>query len=166
MVDRTMIVRVQGQPLTQRSDRLLRLQGFSLIALGTTTLAIWNPLTQPGPKVCLLRHAVGLPCPLCGMTRGLALCLRGRFEEASLFNPLAAPVLALAVLLAVKWAVEFTSGRRFDVIVPRWLARRLYQAVLLLLLGNWIFLMIYRREDPFVTTWLGQLWLMFRGEGR
>lgn len=161
-----MIVRVQRQPMLHRSDRLLRLQGFSLIALGTATLAIWNPLTQPGPKVCLLRHAVGLPCPLCGMTRGIALCLRGRFDEASLYNPLAGPVLAVAALLAVKWAIEFASGRRFDVIVPHGLARRLYQATFLLLLGNWIFLMIYRREDAFVTTWLGQLWIMFRDEGR
>lgn len=149
------------EPLRDRSDRLLRLQGFSLITLGIATLVIWNPLTQPGPRVCLLRQAVGLPCPLCGMTRGVALCLRGQFHEASLFNPLAGPVLVVAVILAVKWAIEFTSGRRFDLHWPAWVSRRWARAVLLLFLVNWIYMLIYRREDPFLTTWLGQLWSAF-----
>ncbi|MGH7226554.1 MAG: DUF2752 domain-containing protein, partial [Gemmataceae bacterium] len=122
-----MIVRVQRQPFRDRSERLLRLQGFSLIALGVTTLVIWNPLTRPGPRICLLRQTVGLPCPLCGMTRGVALCLRGRFDEASRFNPLAGPVLVLAVMLAVKWAIEFASGRRIEVLFPSWISRRLLQ---------------------------------------
>jgi hypothetical protein len=158
-----MIVRVQREPIRHRSDRLLRLQGFSLIALGVTTLVIWNPLTQPGPKVCLLRHAVGLPCPMCGMTRGVALCLRGRFHEASLLNPLAGPVLMLAVVLAVKWAIEFVSGRRFDVHLPPRLSRWLPRAALFLMLVNWIYILTYRREDPFLTTWLGQLWTVLTG---
>jgi hypothetical protein len=158
-----MIVRVQRQPFRDRSDRLLRLQGVSLIALGVATLLVWDPLTQPGPRVCLLRHAVGLPCPLCGMTRGVALCLRGRFHEASLFNPLAGPILVLAVVLAVKWAIEFASGRRFEMHLPVWISRRFFQAASLVVLGNWIYLLIYRREDPFVTTLLGQLWTALRG---
>lgn len=158
-----MIVRVQREPFRDRSERLLRLQGFSLIALGVSTLVLWNPLTQPGPRLCLLRHAVGLPCPLCGMTRGVALCLRGRFEEASQFNPLAAPVLLLALGLAIKWAIEFVRGRHFKVLVPAWVSRQWLQAAFLLVLVNWIYMLIYRREDPFLTTWLGQLWTALTG---
>jgi hypothetical protein len=163
MVERTMIVRIQYQSILPRSERLLRLQGVGLIALGITTLLIWNPLTQPGPKVCLLRHAVGLPCPLCGMTRGVALCLRGRFSDAAWFNPLAGPVLVLAIGLAFVWGIEFVGGRRFDAIAPRWLRRGGYHAFFLLMLANWIFLIAYRREDAFATTWLGQLWAMLAG---
>ena len=158
-----MIVHVQRQPFRDRSERLLRLQGFSTIALGVTTLVIWDPLTHPGPRMCLLRQTVGLPCPLCGMTRGVALCLRGRFHEASLFNPLAGPVLVLAVVLAAKWAIELASGRRFEVLLPAWVSRRLLQAASLLVLVNWIYLLIYRREDAFVTTLLGQLWTAMTG---
>jgi len=157
------MIRVQRQPFRDRSERLLLLQGFSLIALGMTTLVIWNPLTQPGPRLCLLRHAVGLPCPLCGMTRGVALCLRGRFQEASLFNPLAGPVLLLAIALAVKWAVELAGGRRFEVLVPACVSRRLFQVAPLIVLANWIYMLVYRREDPFLTTWLGQLWATMTG---
>ena len=160
-----MIVRIQRPPLAKRSDRLSRLLGVGAIALGVTTLVVWNPVTQPGPKVCMLRHAVGLPCPLCGMTRGVALCLRGQFYEASLFNPLAGPVLALAIVLAVVWAIELAGGRRFDASVPRRLVRGMYRAAILLLLANWIFLIVYRREDAFGTTWLGQLWTMLVGRG-
>jgi hypothetical protein len=158
-----MIVRVQRVPFFQRSDRLLRLQGVSVIALGVTVLTLWNPLTRPGPNVCLLRQAVGLPCPLCGMTRGVALCLRGHFHEASWFNPLAAPLLVLAILLAGKWAIEFASGRRFELTTPRWLVRGCIHAAYLILLVNWIYLLSYRREDPFLTTWLGQIWTNLTG---
>ena len=156
-----MIVRIRQTPLTQRSDRLLRLQGVGLITLGVAVLAIWNPLTRPGPKICMLRHAVGLPCPMCGMTRGIALCLRGRFHEGSLFNPLSGPALLLFALLAIKWSVEYIIGRRFDAIVPRWLARGLMPAFFVLILANWVYLLIWRREDPFAATWLGQVWNSF-----
>ena len=158
-----MIVRVQREPFRDRSERLLRLQGFSLIALGVATLVIWNPLTHPGPRLCALRHAVGLPCPLCGMTRGVALCLRGQFHDASRFNPLAGPVMVLAIGLAVKWAIEFASGQRLQVLLPEWISRRLLHVAFSLVLVNWIYMLIYRREDPFVTTWLGQLWTTFTG---
>jgi len=159
-----MIVRFHTAPLVKRADRMLRLQGVGIIALGVAILSIWNPLTQPGPKVCWFRHAVGLPCPSCGMTRGVSLCLRGNFHEGSLFNPLAGPVLVLAVLLAFKWGIEFVCGRRLQVDMPRWLWRSLFVAGFFLVLANWIYMLTYRREDPFSASWLGQLWSLFAGE--
>jgi hypothetical protein len=95
------------------------------------------------------------------MTRGVALCLRGNFGEASRFNPLALTVLLLAGLLVLKWAIELASGRRFDLVVSPWVSRVYNKAVLFLLLINWIYLVIYRREDPFASTWLGEGWAMF-----
>jgi hypothetical protein len=158
-----MIVRIESQPLRQASQRALRVQGVSLIALGVGVLAVWNPVTRPGPKICLLRHAVGLPCPLCGMTRGLSLCLHGHPGEASLFNPLAVPVLLLAAVLAVKWAVEFVTGRNFTMTVTPRLGRGLAIAGYLLFFANWTYMLIYRREDPFATSWLGQFWTWMTG---
>jgi hypothetical protein len=72
-------------------------------------------------------------------------------------------VLLLAVVLAVKWAIDFASGRRLEVLLPSWASRRLIQAVSLFVLVNWVYLLIYRREDPFVTTLLGQLWTAMTG---
>lgn len=158
-----MRVRLRHTSILPRSQRLLRLQGVALIALGLMALRVWNPLTQPGPIVCLLRHAVGLPCPLCGMTRGVSLCLHGRFADAVRFNPLSGPVLVLAVLLVGVWGTEFAGGRRCDVSAPPWLRRIAYRAFFFLLMANWIFLLVYRREDAFAATWLGRLWGMFAG---
>jgi hypothetical protein len=47
---------------------------------------------------CLFRRAFGLPCPACGMTRGVLLTLHGQFSDALRVNP-AAPVLTLGVAL-------------------------------------------------------------------
>lgn len=158
-----MIVHIHREPLATPWERALRLQGFGVVSLGFSILAVWNPVTQPGPTICLLRRAVGLPCPLCGMTRGVALCLRGHPIEASLFNPLTLPVLVLAVALAGKWALEFATGRRFDATLPPRLQRCLVYLGYGLLAVNWVYMLVYRREDPFTATWLGQLWTLVIG---
>jgi len=160
-----MMVRIQKPPLASPWERALRLQGFAAIALGVGILVVWNPLARPGPTMCLLRHAVGLPCPLCGMTRGVALSLRGQPIDATLFNPLSVPVLLLALLLAVKWAFEFVTGRRFEVLAPPRVGRGFVFVVYGLLLANWTYMVIYRREDPFAASWLGQLWTRITGGG-
>lgn len=153
-----MIVRIERRPFADRSERRFRLQAAGFIALGVGILSVWNPLARPGPKMCVMRHAFGLPCPLCGMTRGVALCLRGQPLDATHFNPLAVPVLVVAVLLAVKWLLEFATGRRIDVVLPSWLWRTLLAAGWIVFLSNWTYMLIYRREDPFDATWLGRLW--------
>lgn len=47
---------------------------------------------------CLFQRAFGLPCPACGMTRGVLLTLDGHVIDALSVNP-AAPVLTLGVIL-------------------------------------------------------------------
>jgi hypothetical protein len=47
---------------------------------------------------CLFQRAFGLPCPACGMTRGVLLTLHGHFGDALRVNP-AAPVLTLGIIL-------------------------------------------------------------------
>ncbi|HEY7314213.1 MAG TPA: DUF2752 domain-containing protein [Gemmataceae bacterium] len=153
-----MIFRIERQPFQHPSQRRFRLKAAGFIALGVGILSVWNPLTRPGPRLCLMRNAFGLPCPMCGMTRGVALCLRGQPLDSLDFNPLAGPVLVLAVLLAVKWIIEVGTGRRIDVVIPSWLWRALVCAGCIVLLVNWTFMLMYRREDPFDTTWLGQFW--------
>jgi hypothetical protein len=158
-----MIVRIQPQPFTYPAQRALRWQGLGLIALGVGVLAVWNPLARPGPTVCMLRNAFGLPCPLCGMTRGVALSLRGQPADATLLNPLTVPVLVTAVLLALLWAIELAAGRRFVVVMPRRLSRLMITLGWTLFAANWVYLLIYRREDPFATTWFGQVWTLLSG---
>ncbi len=139
------------------AERLGRLQRLCLVLLGLTALVVWDPVAQPGPKLCLLRHAVGLPCPLCGLTRGVSCTLHGQWRQATVFHPLAIPVLLLAVLLCVQWGTEYATGRRFAFGFSRRLTRLAVVAVHLAVLAAWVYLILCRREDDFPTCWLGRV---------
>ena len=138
----------------RRSTRLARL---ALVVLGLGLLSVWDPLTAPGPTCCWFRHAVGLPCPLCGLTRGVALCLRGRLLEGSTFNPLAVPFLFIVVpLLSAKWAAEYATRREIALRRPG-LRRLIGGLAAVAVLASWVYLLTCRREDDFAGSWLGRL---------
>jgi len=152
---------LQVRPSPHRTHRVSRLQWLGFALAGFVLLAVWDPVVHPGPKCCLLRYAVGLPCPLCGMTRGVALCERGRFLEATAYNPLAVPAFLLALGLCAKWAYEFTMNRSVEVVLrPAW-RRSAWAVVYAALLAGWAYLLAFRREDEFAATWLGQLLRLF-----
>ncbi len=107
-----------------------------LISLG------WLDLGLPTP-LCPLHALTGIPCPTCGMTRGLGGLLQGQIEEALLFNPLMVVAL-LSALLYLLYAGVVVIGR-----LPRlrWgpLSRTAAICgrigVVLLIAVNWIYLM-------------------------
>lgn len=63
---------------------------------------------------CPLRTITGIPCPMCGMTRGVTALVHGDFARALLLNPASYLAVALALLLLVQW-------RTRKVVVPVWL---------------------------------------------
>jgi hypothetical protein len=63
---------------------------------------------------CPLRAITGIPCPMCGMTRGVTALVHGDFAHALSLNPGSFLVVALAVGLLVQWRL-----RRF--VIPVWL---------------------------------------------
>jgi hypothetical protein len=159
------ICTVRVEPFSNPVQRASRLLLFSSVLLGLAVLVFWNPVAQPGPKMCMLRHLIGLPCPACGLTRGTALCLRGQVSEATAFNPLALPMLLTALALLSKWAAEYAGNRRIDLVwAPRWKTAFVI-AFNLVLLANWIYLIIFRREDPFPSSVLGALLQRTSGGG-
>jgi hypothetical protein len=143
-------------PFPTRADRLGRLVLCSLAAGSLTLLGLWNPVENPGPRCCTMRLAFGLPCPLCGMTRGVALCMRGRFWDATIFNLLAVPTFLLCVGLCAKWGLECAVGRAVVVHPSGPWRITLYILLCIALLAGWIYLLAYRREDDFGQTWLGE----------
>ena len=149
---------IQVRPCSHPTHRAGRLQllGFALLGFGVA--ALWNPVAHPGPKCCLLRHLVGLPCPMCGMTRGVAMCVRGRFLEATWYHPLAVPLVAVALLFCLKWTYEFVTMRSVEVVLSRAWRIGLWAVVYAALLASWVYLLMYRREDDFAATLLGQVW--------
>jgi hypothetical protein len=155
-----MICSFTARPFPNARARAGHLQLVGLGLLAFAVLCVWNPVTHPGPKICLclMRRAVGLPCPLCGMTRGVALCLRGRFAEATQFNPLAMPCVLLGLALLAKWSYEYARGVRLEVVWHRRAARLAFLSLCsLILLANWAYLLSYRREDDFATSAAGRL---------
>ena len=94
---------------------------------------------------CLFRRAFGVPCPACGMTRGVLLTLHGQLGEALRVNP-AAPVLALGVALfaaALVFVAVYPSARdplAFGRLHSRLrLASRAYAGLLFaVMLAHWI----------------------------
>ncbi len=148
---------LRSRPFAHPAERLGRLQRLSFVLIGLAALALWDPAARPGPTVCLMRHAVALPCPLCGLTRGASAALRGRVLAAAAFNPLALPLLTLAVLLGVRWGWEYATGRRLEVVPSRGARRVVLVVAYLAALAAWVYLLLYRREDDFAASWLGRL---------
>lgn len=147
----------QFRAFTHATERAARLRWLSLALAGLALLVIWQPEKHPGPNLCLLRHACGLPCPLCGLTRGASCALHGEVVAASAFSPLAIPVLVVVVLLSGRWAWEFAANRRLEIALPRRFKWWLVFAVQLSILGAWAYLLVCRREDDYAASWLGRL---------
>jgi uncharacterized protein DUF2752 len=145
------------RPSPHPSHRAGRLQRLGCALAAFAVLAVWDPVAHPGPKCCPLRWAIGLPCPGCGMTRGVALCERGRFIEAVWYNPLAVPLVVLCLMLCAKWAYEFWMNRSVEVVLRPASKKALWAAVCIAVLASWVYLLTFRREDDFAATWLGQL---------
>jgi hypothetical protein len=152
-----MIASLTLRPFAHPRDRRARLWWLGLALAGAALLALWNPAERPGPTVCLSRLAVGLPCPLCGLTRGCALCLRGQPARASRFNPLAVPACLVALLLVARWGFEYAADRRVELAWRPALRRAVVAAVALVLIVVWVYQLTYRREDEFARSWVGRL---------
>ena len=150
------------RPFSHPSEWTNRLALLGCALVGAGIAAAWNPIAHPGPMCCLLRRSVGLPCPMCGMTRGVALCVRGRFLEAEWYNPLAVPFVILAALLCLKWIFEIVNKKSIDMAPPSAWKVGLWVAVYVALLSSWAYLLVFRREDDFASTWLGQTLHLFQ----
>lgn len=69
---------------------------------GLVVLASWTPPDDPALSLCLIRRTLGLPCPGCGLTRGLSQLLQGNLARAMALHPLAPLAAADA---AVGWGL-------------------------------------------------------------
>lgn len=58
-----------------------------------------------GPP-CPLRTLTGIPCPFCGMTRGVTAAVHGHLGASLAFNPAGILAVAFAVFLLVAWRVR------------------------------------------------------------
>lgn len=91
-------------------------------AFGSVTLALVNP-PDAGAPWCPSVLLFSTPCPLCGLTRGVARFVRGDFAASLEFHPLAWLLLLFAAAAWVAWL-----GRRAN--WWQWRSPRLEKAVI------------------------------------
>jgi Protein of unknown function (DUF2752) len=83
---------------------------------GVLAFAALRPYVGDGDlgAPCPLRSLTGVPCPLCGMTRGVTAAVRGDVLDAVVLNPASVLLVLATVLLLVLWRVPRLT-------VPLWL---------------------------------------------
>jgi hypothetical protein len=67
-------------------------------AVGLAVLTMWTPPGDASLSLCFTRRVIGLPCPGCGLTRGVAHLIQGDLARAMELHPLAPLALADAVV--------------------------------------------------------------------
>jgi hypothetical protein len=95
-------------PLLSNRPLCRAIAGASVIHLGLVSLHLpsWP---------CPLRHGLGMPCPGCGLTRGMMALMRGHWHQAieiHAFAPLAIAVVAIIGYVSIapaghwRWMVQ------------------------------------------------------------
>ena len=95
---------------TRFEKRELRIAGAAMLGVAAVRPLIPFEFVPP----CPLKTITGIPCPMCGMTRGVTALVHGDFARALLMNPASFVAVALALLLLVQWRTK-------RVVVPVWL---------------------------------------------
>ena len=96
---------------TSFDPKELRLAGAAMLGIAAVRPLVPFEFVPP----CPLKTVTGIPCPMCGMTRGVTSLVHGDFAHALLMNPASYLAVALAILLIVRWR---RSGK---VEIPVWL---------------------------------------------
>jgi hypothetical protein len=95
--------------VTRVDLREMRIAGAGMLAVAAVRPLVPFEFVPP----CPLRTVTGVPCPLCGTTRGVTALVHGDFARALLMNPASYVVVALALVLLVQWRVR-------RVVIPVW----------------------------------------------
>ena len=106
-----------GAQRLSRGERWLCAGGIA-VALALWAAALWAApavRTNPGlrwlDRPCALRLHSGVPCPLCGGTRAVALAARGEWGRAAALNPAGPALLAGSAVAGLWMTLCLASGR-------------------------------------------------------
>ncbi len=113
--------------------------------LGIVYLEAWPRARFP--VVCPSRHFLGVPCPLCGLTRSLIHLLHARPAESYSCHRLGAPLLVVIILqIPLRLSRRSWGGTR----IVKWLSGGLvFNALAAAIVVNWIWNVLTRPEYGF-----------------
>lgn len=104
----------------------------ALIALLVSFL--WIPERGPDLPLCQFRRWTGLPCPGCGLTRGICAISRGEFQAAWNWNPFSYLFYGFTIMVLLWPLLRRAAPVAHDRIVgSRWFVR----APIILVLTMW-----------------------------
>ena len=104
--------------LRERAPRSISVDTAPMLGAGALLVAVATTLPAlPGHDVvsCPLRATTGVPCPFCGMTRGVSHLVTGDVGGAVALNPGSVLLVLAVVALAVALVVRRTTIR-----IPAW----------------------------------------------
>ena len=87
----------------------LRAAGVAMLGLAVVRPMLPFEIAPP----CPLRTLTGVPCPFCGMTRGVTAAVHGEVGRALFLNPASILAVVTAVVLVLAWRTK-----RFT--IPLW----------------------------------------------
>jgi hypothetical protein len=97
------------------------LAGAAMLAVALV-LRAWMPPDDPRYTICLFRRLTHHDCATCGMTRAIALLVRGDWRGAFVRHPLAPPLALELVLLWLATPLALVrSWRPAPALRDRWL---------------------------------------------
>lgn len=119
----------------------------SILCLADLIATVWLCSGLVPTPLCPFHCMTGIPCPTCGMTRGLCCLLHGEFVSGLLFNPLGM-LLLMGSMVYFLYALIVVTGRlprlrwkpltNRSVTFLRWLAA-------FLIAGNWVYLVLHEK---------------------
>ena len=122
--------------LARSRPRIIAFAGLTaVLALG----AVWEP-SDTGIPTCAMRLSTGMPCPGCGMTRGLAALLKGRTDDSFRYHAFAPIVTVLAIGAWAALGLGFLTGKNY---LPNLNARGM-TIVLITFIASFLAYWIYR----------------------
>lgn len=88
----------------ETSVDLTQLRWIGAAMLGVAAVRPLVPFEFVPP--CPLRTLTGVPCPLCGMTRGVTAAVHLELSKAVFLNPGSIVAVVLAILIIVLWRTK------------------------------------------------------------
>ena len=102
----------------RRAYRFLCLATALALAEGVALLVLLPAIVRSVPflakawsRPCVFKAAFGVPCPLCGVTRSLALLAQGRWADSLSMNPLGLMTVAGGAAVIGVFLACAVSGR-------------------------------------------------------
>lgn len=93
---------------TTRIDlKAVRTFGAGMLAVAAVRPILPVEVVPP----CPLRTLTGVPCPLCGMTRGVTAAVHGQIGHALFLNPGSVAAVIVAIVLLFSWRTRSVTVR-------------------------------------------------------